>query len=277
MRVSHGFNIHMELTQAQRPQTPAKSSARSQTLAPVQEIFSSIQGEGVHIGKRQAFVRFAHCHLKCAYCDTPMTSSTGQCHVETSPGSGQMELMDNPMTPDALLAVLENLLTQGRHHSVSLTGGEPLLYHTFLREVLPAVQRRCKTYLETSGTQPEFLQHVLPWTDIIAMDIKLPSTTGEASRFAEHQVFYEVARSRPETELFIKLIFGEETPREELEAVKSIVTDRSTPIILQPVTSLADKRVYVSPAKMIAVQEALLDTFTDVRVIPQSHKMLGVL
>ena len=81
--------------------------------APVQEVFSSIQGEGIHIGQRQVFVRFAHCHLKCAYCDTPMSSPTGRCHVETRPGSGQTEQIENPLTPDSLRTIIESLLAQG--------------------------------------------------------------------------------------------------------------------------------------------------------------------
>ena len=39
--------------------------------APIIEVFSSIQGEGLLIGRRQIFVRFAGCNLNCNYCDTP--------------------------------------------------------------------------------------------------------------------------------------------------------------------------------------------------------------
>ncbi|MBN1405468.1 MAG: 7-carboxy-7-deazaguanine synthase QueE, partial [Candidatus Omnitrophica bacterium] len=38
--------------------------------ANVLEIFSSIQGEGIYVGERQIFIRFAGCNLNCVYCDT---------------------------------------------------------------------------------------------------------------------------------------------------------------------------------------------------------------
>lgn len=266
---------------APSPEATEDGTARLQV--PVQEIFSSIQGEAVYVGKRQVFVRFAHCHLKCRYCDTPMTTPSGQCQVETVPGSGAIELLPNPMTPEALLTQIGQLLPFSRHHGVSFTGGEPLLYHRFLRALFPQLQEqygsqlRKPVYLETSGTQPEFLQAVLPWVDVIAMDIKLPSSTGEAAQFQQHALFYEVARSRPETQLFIKVIFNAQTTDEELDAIRAIVADRTLPLILQPETDLETRRIHVSPADVLRVEQALARDFEDVRVIPQTHKMLQVL
>ena len=36
----------------------------------VNEIFNSLQGEGVNLGKKVTFIRLAECNLKCEWCDT---------------------------------------------------------------------------------------------------------------------------------------------------------------------------------------------------------------
>ena len=42
-------------------------------LLKLSEIFYSIQGEGVSIGRPSVFLRTALCNLKCKWCDTPYT------------------------------------------------------------------------------------------------------------------------------------------------------------------------------------------------------------
>jgi len=251
----------------------------AQKTAPVQEIFSSIQGEAQCIGHRQIFVRFAHCHLHCAYCDTPLHSPDGRCYVESVPGSGQTDSCDNPLTPDALLNLLRPLLATAPHHSVSFTGGEPLLYHAFLVELLPLLQPLCPVYLETSGTQAEFLTPLLSHIDWIAMDIKLPSTTGEAPQWEAHHAFYALASRRLQPpHLFIKCIVSDATSTEELDHLNAIVTNMATPIYLQPETALdGTLAVKATPATLLKLQQHLAHTFREVRVVPQSHKMLRIL
>ena len=244
--------------------------------APLQEVFSSFQGEGPYVGERQLFVRVAHCHLKCTYCDTPMTQPDGRLHVQPISNFTPAQVLENPVTPDALMAVLRPMLMALPHHSVSLTGGEPLLYHRFLKQLLPQLQPLTRTYLETSGTQPNFLAEVLEWTDIIAMDFKLPSATREPPQYEAHREFLAVARTRPATELFVKVIFDTRTPEAEWAALESVISDRDLPIILQPVTDLDDQRVHVPASVIEQVAIRVSRTFRHVRVIPQTHKMLNV-
>jgi len=51
------------------------------------EVFSAIQGEGLNVGTRQIFIRFALCDLRCQFCDSAHTwSAPPTCRVERSPG-----------------------------------------------------------------------------------------------------------------------------------------------------------------------------------------------
>ncbi|MCM8763078.1 MAG: 7-carboxy-7-deazaguanine synthase QueE, partial [Candidatus Omnitrophica bacterium] len=74
--------------------------------AKIAEIFKSIQGEGIYQGREQVFVRFYGCNLKCQFCDTPLT------HYEE-------------LRPEELLNRINIFGVD--YHSLSLTGGEPLL------------------------------------------------------------------------------------------------------------------------------------------------------
>jgi 7-carboxy-7-deazaguanine synthase len=245
-----------------------------ETKAGLQEIFSSIQGEGTYVGKRQIFVRFNVCHLKCVYCDTPQRPASQHCEIETDSGSGRKVLEENPLSAQAVLDWIRHFTQQARHHSISFTGGEPLLYTRFLKVLLPEVQPLLPVYLETSGTQPEKLAEILTWVDIIAMDIKVPSATGEAMQVENHQRFYQLGRQK---EMFIKLVVADETTLDELEPVREIVTNRQMPIIIQPVTSLETGENTVSAKKLFQLEQYLGHHFEDVRVIPQTHKMLSLL
>ena len=123
--------------------------------APIIEIFSSFQGEGLFIGQRQIFVRFAGCNLNCSYCDT---------NDSKSEKSGKL------MTVDEVLAAIENVRTPDCH-VISFTGGEPSLYPEFINEV--ARQTDLKILLETNGTLPEKIDSIEK-LDIVSLDIKLP-------------------------------------------------------------------------------------------------------
>ena len=49
------------------PNLPISESVHGNVV----EIFSGIQGEGIHVGRRQIFLRLAGCNLRCDYCDQP--------------------------------------------------------------------------------------------------------------------------------------------------------------------------------------------------------------
>ena len=85
------------------------AAAAGAALFPVVERFASVNGEGLAAGRPAAFIRFAGCNLRCAYCDTAWANE-----------------------PDAPVEALsaDDLLQWVRGtglSAVTLTGGEPLL------------------------------------------------------------------------------------------------------------------------------------------------------
>jgi 7-carboxy-7-deazaguanine synthase len=239
------------------------------------EIFSSIQGEGLLVGCRQVFLRFAGCNLDCAYCDTPF-DSRDNCRVEDGPGSGNFISINNPVALDTLMSTLHGWCRQlpGVHHSISLTGGEPLQQAAILGEWLPALREQLPTYLETNGTLPQSLEPLLPHLDWIAMDVKLASLSGVPTPWMEHREFLRLAATR---QCFVKAVVGEETPLEEITTTAQLVADCApeSELILQPVTR--GGQVGLAARQLLDLQGAAARCHPRVRVIPQTHRFIGLL
>lgn len=228
----------------------------------ISEVFSSLQGEGPYLGAKQIFVRFGRCNMHCVYCDELEKMKEERFSIYSLEG---------------LLSEINNFEKEkGGHHSVSLTGGEPLFYTPFLKNLLPELKRKgFSTYLETNGTLPKELEQVIKWCDIIAMDMKPSSSTGDRSFYQEHEAFLKIALQK---EVFVKVVVTPGTRLEEVKKCVEIVSgiNPKIPFIFQPQSELVGintqslqliEKVFFNVAK-----EQLLD----VRVIPQMHKIWGV-
>ena len=238
------------------------------------EIFWSIQGEGPYIGYRQIFIRFAGCNLSCDYCDTPFQAQEF-CNLEVSSGSKEFKKLKNPVSKEQLLNVTLNLFQYDNYHSISLTGGEPLLHTDFLLDFLPDFRKnfpKTKVYLETNGTLFEELEKIIDYIDIISMDLKLKSSTGTDFPFEKHKKFIEIARN-DNIEIFAKAVITSKISDEEIEELSDFI---KIPLILQPVSS-DNKEILLSSRDILEIQEKFLKKLGDVRVIPQVHKFLDLL
>lgn len=225
----------------------------------IKEIFESIQGEGPYVGYKQLFVRFCNCNLKCNYCDTEFTSDAD--FVEY-----------NPCELAAEVNKYSNV------HSVSLTGGEPLVSAEFLKEFLPLVNK--KVYLETNATLADKFLEIKQYVDIVAADIKLESATGIKDTYKFHDKFFEVCSG---VETFAKVVFNEKITDEEIDKCCELGKKYNLEIILQPEmhVDIFDNGTS-SLSNMVEIEfcvktlDKFLEKYENVRLIPQVHKFLDV-
>lgn len=133
--------------------TPRASGPKKESdsyMMKVNEIFTSVQGEGSHAGQLCTFVRFTACHLRCTYCDTEYAFYEG----------------DSRSREDVLQEVLESGVPL-----VCVTGGEPMLQRelpAFIEGLLDAGRT---VLLETSGSKD--LSNI-PSEVIKVVDVKTP-------------------------------------------------------------------------------------------------------
>lgn len=237
------------------------------------EIFVSFQGEGVHAGRRQLFVRLAGCNLRCRYCDTPASlERTGGWRLHSRDGVVEEP---NPVSVESVRSGVRELLdSEPSVDGVALTGGEPLLQAEFLALLLSDGALPRPRLLETNGMLPDRLEIVLPGVDVVSMDMKIPSNSGESEFWAAHARFLTLARGR----VYVKILVDSQTALVEIERAALLVRDTApeTPVFLQPITTPSGV-VALSPQVLVCAFNAVHRHLEDVRVFPQTHKMLGVL
>ena len=238
--------------------------------APLVEVFSSFQGEGLYVGQRQVFVRFAGCNLQCRFCDTPAArGAPDSCRVEAHAGSRDFVQRQNPVHEDDLIGIVER---SGCRDAVSLTGGEPLLHPAFIARVAPRIRASgAQVHLETNGVLHAALATVIDCVDVVAMDIKLASATGQPNRFDDNRSFLALAAQR---DVFVKIVVSRATRPAELEEAARLAAeqDAGIPLVLQPVTD-ADGRPH--EVDLLELHDAASRHLRTVRVIPQVHKAMG--
>lgn len=266
------------------------------TIAPPKarliEVFSAIQGEGLNVGTRQIFIRFGLCDLRCDFCDSAHTwEAPDTCRREKTPGDRDFEIHSNPISLPELLEWIAAQNQPNVHDSISLTGGEPLLHASFLKEFLPQVKQQTglPIYLETGGHRPQQLKSIISELDSVGMDLKLPSVSGE-THWEAHREFLQLC-CLSQVEVFVKIIISDRTSLTDLQRAAELVAGVSAevPIFLQPVTPLTPaeaarfgskmppKMEPPAPTKVLAWQALMKGWLGPVRVVPQTHKLLSQL
>ena len=128
----------------------------SDRIFSVNEIFSSIDGEGIRTGYLTTFIRLNGCNLKCSYCDTKYAQKPEKPNYSI----------------DEILAKVKEIGNQ----RITLTGGEPLIHNQVKLLVENLSFLGYEVNIETNGAVPlpdSFCK--LPGV-IITMDWKCPSS-----------------------------------------------------------------------------------------------------
>lgn len=215
----------------------------------IKEIFTSIQGEGPYVGQKQIFVRFCKCNLNCDFCDTDFSPKDAKNY-----------------TSEELFLELDKI----NCNTISFTGGEPLMDIEFLKEFLGKYKTdlRKKIYLETNGILFEQLNEIIDYVDIISMDIKLESATGQKPRYIHNEKFLEIASKK---EVFIKVVFDKNILQEEIDFCTKCARKYRLPLILQPKMPMDEGFEFEK------IYDKFYEQYEKTYLIPQVHKFLNIM
>ena len=133
----------------------------------INSIYRATEGEGIHIGIPQIFVRFQGCHIGCVNCDSKET-------WDFDPGTTK--------TLDEVMEEVE-VLSQDIIKRVSITGGDPLhpSHIPSLLELIRELKKR-NYYINIEAAGTRIVKDVFDMVDFISYDIKTPSTQVRTSQ-----------------------------------------------------------------------------------------------
>ena len=213
------------------------------------EKFFSIQGEGLNVGTPALFIRTAYCNLRCPWCDTKYSWTSGR----------PIEVND-----------LAREIVSSGVSLVVITGGEPLIYSYEIARLLRTLKSSGYggvVQIETNGSiEPKplkgFDNYVLTASPKVTCKYKV--------------YFIETLRKliRQYRVLELKLV----VTKDDISCLKSFLRelgDFEVPIILQPLHR--SNSSYVDETReLIGVVLSDKELKGRVRVIPQLHKLIGV-
>ena len=129
-----------------------QTNYRGYMVYKVNEIFETIQGEGIFTGTPAIFIRLQVCHVGCAWCDTKYTWNANPIFRVSS-----HEIMTKKTNSSLWMEVsTQNIMTLLHQESytakhIVITGGEPCIYNLIpITKALETAGFNCQ--IETSGT-----------------------------------------------------------------------------------------------------------------------------
>lgn len=121
----------------------------------VNEIFYSIDGEGITSGQLAVFIRLNGCNLRCRYCDTDYALKTQKNYIS--------------------IKDIYNKVKDYKCGNITITGGEPLVQENTLYLIDYLTKKGYRVNIETNGTiDIKSLSKIK--NTIITLDIKTPDS-----------------------------------------------------------------------------------------------------
>ncbi|MFN4319095.1 MAG: 7-carboxy-7-deazaguanine synthase QueE [Aquificaceae bacterium] len=212
-----------------------RSEVRKASIS-INEVYISIQGEGLLMGLPSLFIRIQGCNIRCPWCDQPSALPF--------------------KSPSTSLEDLISFIEAYPHKHVVITGGEPFT-ESSLPELVKELLRMGKSVqIETNGTLwQEDLEDV-------AEKIHITCSPKAVVKWYVHPKVRKYAKE-------LKLVVDEHLSLDVLLAFEDFL--KRSCVVLQPE---GNKLKFLE--KALDLQSKLLSLGYEVRVLPQLHKLLGL-
>lgn len=207
----------------------------------VNEIFVSIDGEGVRTGLPTVFIRLYGCNLKCSYCDTRYSCENREYKL--------MPLMD----------ILEQVLSYGVPR-VTLTGGEPLIHEGVKDLINSLVANDIEVNIETNGAVDlnDFWEYKYNSKVIFTMDYKCASSGME-----DKMILWNLYLLQPKD--VIKFVVSNYNEVEKMEYILEETGCKAQPYVSSVFGAIEPKEL---------VEYVLDNKLNNVKVQVQLHKII---
>lgn len=210
-----------------------RSKTRKTSIS-INEVYASIQGEGLLVGKPALFIRIQGCNLRCPWCDQPSALSFRESSVDLE------ELISN--------------IESYPHRHVIITGGEPLVEESLPELVRELLKRDKFVQIETNGTL---------WQEGLEGFVEHLYITCSPKGVVDWHVHPKIREHAKE----FKFVVDEDLSLDALFKFRDFL--KRGCVVLQPE---GNKKHFLR--KALNLQIRLLSLGYEVRVIPQVHKFL---
>ena len=229
------------------------------------EIFTSIEGEGILYGTKTLFIRLAGCPFECFYCDTPdsLPMNSG-----TSYDIGEACMMiEDALKPNT--------------YKVNFTGGDPLVQSEAVRRMAEFVQSKgMQTYLESSCYDVGRFSSVIEFVDFVKIEFKTRDSEFvdplHHPRLLQNALGCLKQSIDLDKNTYIKIVVSARTGRDDfgelLDPIFRAISDKKiSGFIIQPTYGVEEP----SLGQLLELYDMVYPRYSEVRIIPQLHKIIG--